>query len=80
VDSGREQIVFVALGDGVFEPRRVTVGRRLESKVQILSGLAAGQRVASGATFLFDSESRLDATIERLLPQPPASGARGAQP
>ncbi len=61
LDSGREQIVFVARGDGYFEPRTVRVGRRLDDEVQILDGIAQGELVATGAAFFLDSESQLRA-------------------
>jgi membrane fusion protein, copper/silver efflux system len=59
LDSGSEQIVFVALGDGYFEPRKVQLGPRLEDRVVILSGLKAGETIVTSGNFLIDSESRL---------------------
>jgi RND family efflux transporter MFP subunit len=64
LDSGTEQIVFVAQGDGVFEPRKVKIGRRLGDTTQILEGLKEGDQVATGATFLLDSESQLRAAVQ----------------
>jgi RND family efflux transporter MFP subunit len=80
LDSGREQIVFVAEGDGRFEPRRVTVGRRLGDDVQIVSGVKEGELVAEGATFFLDSESQLRAALQGYEPirstaGPPAASA-----
>jgi Cu(I)/Ag(I) efflux system membrane fusion protein len=59
LDSGSEQIVFVALGDGYFEPRKVQLGPRLEDRVVILSGVKAGETIVTSGNFLIDSESRL---------------------
>ena len=64
LDSGKEQIVFVALGDGRFEPRKVKVGRRLSGTLQIRDGLKEGEQVATGATFFLDSESQLRASLQ----------------
>ena len=64
LDSGTEQIVFVAQGDGVFEPRTVKVGRRLGDSMQILDGLKEGEQVATGAAFFLDSESQLRASLQ----------------
>jgi multidrug efflux pump subunit AcrA (membrane-fusion protein) len=64
VDSGTEQYVFVALGEGFFEPRRVEIGQRLAGRVEVVKGLRAGDRVASGATFFLDSESQLRAAMQ----------------
>lgn len=63
MDTGERQVVFVSKGDGLFEPRAVTVGVRSSGKVQILSGVAAGEQVVIRANFLLDSESRLRAAI-----------------
>ncbi len=59
LDSGSEQIVFVATGDGYFEPRKVQLGPRLEDRVVVLSGLKAGETIVTSGNFLIDSESRL---------------------
>jgi len=59
LDSGKEQRVFVAKGDGYFEPRQITTGAKLEGEVVVLSGLKAGETVVSSGNFLIDSESRL---------------------
>jgi membrane fusion protein, copper/silver efflux system len=62
LDSGKEQVVFVAQGDGLFQPRKVKIGRRLEESTEILEGLKEGERVATGAAFFLDSESQLRAS------------------
>ncbi len=59
LDSGKVQRVFVAKGNGYFEPRMITTGAKLDGKVAILSGLKAGETVVSSGNFLVDSESRL---------------------
>jgi len=64
LDSGTEQIVFVAKGDGIFEPRNVKIGRRLGDTTQILEGVKEGEQVATGATFFLDSESQLRASLQ----------------
>jgi Cu(I)/Ag(I) efflux system membrane fusion protein len=64
VDTGEVQYVFLALGGGHFEPRRVRVGERSGEMVQILEGVDQGDVVVTTANFLIDSESRLRATIE----------------
>jgi hypothetical protein len=61
VDTGVEQHVFVAK-DGMFEPRVVTLGLQLATRVEIREGLAEGEQVVAAGVFLLDSESRLRAT------------------
>lgn len=75
LDSGQEQIVFVAQGDGYFEPRRVTVGQRLDEAVEIVSGLKDGESVATGAAFFLDSESQLRSSLQ-AYETPPSAGTR----
>jgi Cu(I)/Ag(I) efflux system membrane fusion protein len=71
IDSGLNRTVFVDHGDGYFEPREVDTGWRYDDRIEIRKGLEEGERVVSGATFLVDSESRLQA---------PARGADRAGP
>ena len=66
LDSGRQQTVFVALGDGHFEPRTVTTGAHLEGKVAILFGLNAGDTIVASGNFLIDSESQLKSAMGEM--------------
>lgn len=59
LDFGQRQIVFVDKGAGVFERREVRVGERMEDRVEIASGLKAGERIVTSGAFLLDSESQL---------------------
>ena len=61
IDSGREQLVFVAEGDGTFTPRQVKIGQRGRDTVEIVSGLKEGDRIATSAAFFLDSESQMRA-------------------
>jgi RND family efflux transporter MFP subunit len=66
LDSGTEQVVFVARGDGYFEPRKVEIGPRLDNNVVILSGLRAGEKIVISGNFLVDSESRLTTAMGQM--------------
>jgi Cu(I)/Ag(I) efflux system membrane fusion protein len=59
IDTGTRQIVYVDKGEGLFEPREVMLGIRAEGFREVLMGLKAGEKVASSATFLIDSEAQL---------------------
>jgi Cu(I)/Ag(I) efflux system membrane fusion protein len=61
--TGEREIVFVAKGNGLYEPREVKTGVKVRGYYEIKSGVAAGERVVTGANFLLDSESRLKAAI-----------------
>jgi len=83
--SGQAAIVFVARGEGKFDPRPVETGvSGDDSYVQILSGLNAGDNVVTSAQFMLDSESKLREAIQKMMePQPPmpaATPAAGAAP
>ncbi|MGH8046250.1 MAG: efflux RND transporter periplasmic adaptor subunit, partial [Chthoniobacterales bacterium] len=65
--SGERNTVFVALGDGRFEPRVVSLGARGAGNVyQVLDGLKPGERVVTSAQFLLDSESQLREAVEKM--------------
>ncbi|MEW6211463.1 MAG: efflux RND transporter periplasmic adaptor subunit [Acidobacteriota bacterium] len=59
LDSGSEQMVFVSLEGGYFEPRKVQLGAKVDNTFIVLAGLKAGEKIATSANFLIDSESRL---------------------
>jgi len=62
VDEGLKKTVFVERAAGVFEPRPVETGWVFGGRVEIVKGLAAGDRVVVDGTFLLDAETRLRTT------------------
>ena len=60
LDSGTKKIIYVDIGNGIFEPRRVETGWRLGGRVEITGGLTPGEKVAVSGNFLIDSESRME--------------------
>jgi RND family efflux transporter MFP subunit len=76
LSSGTRDIVFVAQGDGYFEPREVRIGLRLPDAMEILEGVSEGERVVTSGNFLIDSESRLKAALEAAA-EPPGPDASG---
>ena len=59
IDTGKRQVVWVETSAGMFEPRDVQVGERVEEKVQIISGIKPGDKVAVSGGYMIDSESQL---------------------
>lgn len=57
--TGKENIVFVSLGEGRYEPRSVVIGLEGKDFTEIKEGLAEGEGVVTSGNFLIDSESRL---------------------
>jgi Cu(I)/Ag(I) efflux system membrane fusion protein len=71
----RRDRVVVALGDGRFTAREVMTGMESGDWVEILAGLAEGEKVVTSAQFLLDSEASLAGSIERLDTLPAADEA-----
>ena len=59
IDTGTSQIVYVDRGEGAFEPREVELGIKADGAVEVLRGIKSGEKVASSANFLIDSEAQL---------------------
>jgi Cu(I)/Ag(I) efflux system membrane fusion protein len=66
IQSGTQSVVFVALGDGKFQPREIQLGTGDSQHVEVLAGLEEGDAVVTRANFLIDSESRLRASLAAL--------------
>ena len=68
IHSGEDKIVFMARGEGRFSPRKITTGLHLEGgRLQVLSGLAAGENIVVSGQFLLDSESKLKEAIQKMM-------------
>ena len=59
VDTGKRTIVFVEMGQGMFEPRMVKLGRKAEGYYEVKHGLKEGEKVVVKGTFLLDSEAQI---------------------
>ena len=62
--TGPRTVVFVDEGGGRFRPREVRLGAKSAGAFEVLSGLAAGDRVVTSGNFLLDAESRLTSAGE----------------
>lgn len=77
IRTGEHEYVYVATAPDRFEPRLVRTGLARDGRVQVLSGLAEGERVVTRGSFMLDSESRLKAS---LATAPTSSGSRASAP
>src|SRR5207244_12141131 len=66
MSTGTRSVVFVARGNGTFEPRQVTTGAKADGFYAIRSGVQPGERVVVDANFLVDSESRLKSALSQM--------------
>lgn len=67
VRSGGKPQLFVVREPGKFEPRNVILGVESEGRVEIVSGVAAGEEVVTSAQFLVDSESKLREAAAKMM-------------
>jgi Cu(I)/Ag(I) efflux system membrane fusion protein len=81
IRTGTRNLVFIATGEGKFEPVEVAIGREADGQTEILKGLSAGQKVVVSGQFLVDSDASLKGTVARMgddtAQQPAAAGHRG---
>jgi multidrug efflux pump subunit AcrA (membrane-fusion protein) len=66
--TGTRALVFLARGNGRFEPREVKPGAKVDSFWEIRTGLDPGDQVVTQANFLVDSESRLKSVLAEMAP------------
>jgi Cu(I)/Ag(I) efflux system membrane fusion protein len=66
LQTGTRSVLFVARGNGQFEPREVQTGVKAGGFVEIRRGVTPGETVVVDANFLIDSESRLKAAISAM--------------
>jgi RND family efflux transporter MFP subunit len=59
LDSGATKTIFMDRGNGYLEPRQVETGQRIGDRVEIVKGLAPGERIVTSGTFLLNSESQM---------------------
>ncbi|MHC9510527.1 efflux RND transporter periplasmic adaptor subunit [Kangiella sp. M94] len=69
IRTGGQARVVLALGDGKFKSVAVDVGREGVRKLEITSGLNAGERIVTSAQFLIDSESSKTSDFMRMTQQ-----------
>jgi RND family efflux transporter MFP subunit len=67
--TGQRNVVIVDLGDGSFAPRDVQIGHEGGGYVEILEGLNEGDRIVTSSQFLIDSESSLQAAVQKMIAQ-----------
>jgi RND family efflux transporter MFP subunit len=79
MDSGAEQLVFVAREGGYFEPRKTRLGPKVGNEFIALGGLRVGERVVTSANFLIDSESKLKSAAAGMG-MPGHGGGHGGAP
>lgn len=82
LDTGAGPVAYVATDDHTFAQRTLQLGRRGDALVEILSGLAAGERVVTEGNLLIDAQAQLarEAAGHTPVPIAPADGRRVTPP
>jgi multidrug efflux pump subunit AcrA (membrane-fusion protein) len=87
VYTGPRRLVFVDLGNGRFRPGEVVVGTESNGMYEVLSGLKAGDSVATSGVFLIAAEARIttaanywDSTSEATDMERPAETSPAPSP
>ncbi len=76
INTGLRSVAFVMKEPGRFQPREITTGVRAEgNRLEVLSGLAPGEKVVVSGQFLLDSESNLREAALKFLKPGKADGA-----
>ena len=68
--TGQRSIVFLKSASGALEPLEVVTGVANNDRVEIRSGLQAGDTVVASATFLIDAESNLKSALGNMAGMP----------
>lgn len=59
LDTGKRAVAYVDRGGGAYEKRDVRVGRRGDTSIEILGGLALGERVVTQGNLMIDAEAQM---------------------
>jgi len=71
--------VIVALGEGRFAPRDITIGSRVRGRTEVMSGLTEGERIVASGQFMLDSESTASFDETTPLSELPIDGSTLSQ-
>ena len=64
LETGRTALVYADLGDGNYQRREIKTGRRGDNTVEILGGLAGGDRVVTQGNLLIDGQAEINRSSE----------------
>jgi Cu(I)/Ag(I) efflux system membrane fusion protein len=60
--AASEPLVYVEVGNGAYEQRKVKLGRHGDDFVEVLDGVRAGERVVTTGNLLIDAQAQLNVT------------------
>ncbi len=71
IQTGSEAVVYIDKGSGAYAQSTVTLGRRGDTLVEILSGLKAGDKVVTNGNLLIDGQAELNRSYMSPATTPP---------
>jgi RND family efflux transporter MFP subunit len=77
LETGKEKVVYVAKGNGVFERRSIEASAASDEYYAATKGIQPGEHVVTHGNFLIDSQTRLSGSITGMFG---GSKAFGAEP
>jgi len=63
--AGESRVVFIDMGNGQLQPRKIKTGVRNEDDIEVLDGLEVGDKVVTSGNFLIAAESKLKSGINQ---------------
>lgn len=63
--AGQARVVFVDIGEGRLQPRRIKIGARNQQYIEVLAGLESGDMVVTSGNFLIASEAKLKTGMDQ---------------
>jgi len=63
--AGESRVVFIDLGNGQLQPRKIKTGLRNADDIEVLDGLSPGDKVVTSGNFLIAAETKLKTGISQ---------------
>lgn len=63
--AGDKRVVFVDSGEGRLQPKKIKTGLRNSDAIEVLEGLAEGDKIVTSGNFLIAAESKLKSGLEQ---------------
>lgn len=73
IHTGRQPVAYVDRGGGAYEQRTLTLGRRGDTHVEVLSGLTDGESVVTQGNILIDGQAEMNQVFAGAGPTPAAA-------
>ncbi len=69
IQTGPQAVVYVDQGGGAYEQTPVTLGRRGDKYLEVLSGVATGEKVVTNGALLIDGQAEMNRSYSTTAPE-----------